>query len=73
MSSSSSTVPYNEDGFPKFPLERGNAVERTREAFCTWYTTHQENNTLLGQLEMLECTRVARNARSSSKNMKKIL
>ena len=32
---------------------------------------HQENNTLVGQLEMLECTRVARYTRSSYQNLKK--
>jgi hypothetical protein len=34
---------------------------------------HQENNTLLGWLEMLESTRIARNTRSSFKFLKKIL
>ena len=34
---------------------------------------HQENNTFLGWLEMLESTRVARNTRSSFEILKKIL
>ena len=34
---------------------------------------HQENNTLLGWLEMLETTRLARDTRSSFKILKKFL
>jgi len=46
------------------------------EAYYLFYfilvsCTHQENNTLLGWLETLESTRVARNTRSSSKFLKK--
>ena len=38
-----------------------------------WQMMHQENNTLLGWLEMLETTRLARDTRSSLKILKNFL
>ena len=46
---------------------------KIRLVFCPTEEMHQENNTMLGWLEMLESTRLARITRSSFKILKKFL